>query len=149
MLLAHSLYISGPDCRRNLSDNLNSCHCSYWAEPSLQICWSVYEWASWIGAYYSTFREWPPYTPSFTAVSQELLQPRGMFPVCSVPRVVMGSVNICSWVPEWDAFRLLSPDSDGLVHVLNQNWKNKITPNCRRVLKSLVDKVNSELFGFH
>ena len=63
--------------------------------------------------------------------------------------VVMGSMNICSLVPEWGACRLLSPDSDGLVHVLNQNWKNKSTPNCRHVLKSLLDEVNSELFGFH
>lgn len=57
-------------------------------------------------------------------------------------------MNICLWVPEWDACRFLSPDSDGLVHVLNQNWKNKITLNCRHVLKRLLDKVNSELFGF-
>lgn len=74
ILLAHPLCISSPDSRRNLSDNLNRCHCSYWAERSLKICWSVYEWTS-FGLVPTTLHpeSGHPYTPSFTAVSQELL----------------------------------------------------------------------------
>lgn len=74
ILLAHPLCISSPDSRRNLSDNLNSYHRSYWVEPSLKICWSVYEWAS-FGSVPTTLHleSGHPYTPFFTAVSQELL----------------------------------------------------------------------------
>lgn len=44
---------------------------------------------------------------------------------------------------------LSGPGTDGLVHVFNRNWKNRITPNCRPVLKSLLDKVSSGPFDFH
>lgn len=45
--------------------------------------------------------------------------------------------------------RLPSCGSGGMVHVLNQNWKNKVIPNCRPFLKSLLGKVSSRLFDFH
>lgn len=38
--------------------------------------------------------------------------------------------------------------ADGLVHLLTQNWDNKITPLCSPFLQSLLDKVSSGLFDF-
>lgn len=43
--------------------------------------------------------------------------------------------------------KLAGPGMDGLVH-LHQNWKNKITPNCRLFWKSILDKVCG-LFDFY
>lgn len=75
-LLAHALYISSPESRRNLSDDLSSCRCSYGTSPASGFAGHPMNGPP---------LDWgllpaPIYTSPYTAPSQKLLQPKGKFP---------------------------------------------------------------------
>lgn len=77
-------------------NDLSGCHCPYWAEPGLRSCWSACWWAP-LGSV--------PVAPIQRVAISTFLPPllwvrscdnqKGSSPVCSVPGVVLGLMDIC------------------------------------------------------
>lgn len=141
--LAHALYLSSPESRRSLSDDLSSCHCSHWAEPRSGFAGRPINGPP---------SDWCCY-PHPSALLPTLFRGRSCYSQRDVPLSVLylrgAGLNHCLLVDAGMGCALSGPGTDGLVHVFNRNWKNRITPNCRPVLKNLLDKVSSGPFDFH
>lgn len=93
-LLAHALYISIPESRRNLSDDLSICHCSYGMSPASGFAGHP------MNGHPLDWGLLPPpiCTSTHTAPSQKLLQPKGKFPClfCSASSAVLGLMMFAS-----------------------------------------------------